>query len=118
MCFTIARKPRPWKVRVVYKRLLQTPRGALIAPRRGKRYKAHRVYNLRKGANTTSPYGTNTASEGFYVYRTLRRAKKEARIRFDQVVVRCKVRPEDFLFHDSFNAIATYRRIGIVGVVK
>lgn len=114
MCFVIDYDAEVWTERYVYKSVREIRKEAWMSEWFDFEYELGKTYELDKDAEILTP--GDTASEGFYVYKTKEFAFKNVEDGYGYKVICLEVKKEDFIFSNGIG-IATYRRVRVVGEI-
>lgn len=117
MCFILADKQERWENKTVWKILRIRGESLESLHGMGRKLnwwantwvKAEGSPNPRAGGFLGTPLFRSAG--GIYVYKSEVSAGNRCRFYYNAVLIRLKVDPEDFLHHDRYNEIATYRKV-------
>jgi hypothetical protein len=111
MCFTIDENAKSWKQAYAWKILYYDPfTEYLYSPFKGNRWRKGSYFIAQRTSTCRKTYeGVLKAEKGVYVFKTKNLARQYG-ITSDEVILKVKVDPEDFLFTDG-KGQATYKKV-------
>jgi hypothetical protein len=117
MCFKIKPYSQGWENRYVYKTVFGSVMGENIWMSEifSFYYRLGRTYTLSEEQLQTTLEVTGQARCGFYVYNSIATAKKHMPLNTTAVILCLEVKPEDFLYEDETERMATYKRVRVIG---